>query len=734
MVALKCLVIWTVILISYISAIYSSPVQSENTENHVYDPANYMNNFQTLRQFWKGEGTFEEIRHAQGEVMKKFMDPTVDPCEDFYSYACGNWDKFNPVPEDEGDFSMFTIVYNNLNDILRDSLMEDILEDTTEDDAMNKAKNFYRSCMNLDVLKQRGLQPLMQFVEDYGGWPALHSKQDESDYDWVNITAHFSLLGRNILLHTSVTEDLKNSNENIIYFYEPMLGLQNRDDYLLESNALHLAAYRNFTETVLTLLGVAPEEAAKTAKEIVDFEIQLAKIQTDQKSRPDIREMYQRTTVGQFEQKHPTINLTKYLSIVQEKTITVEQPIVLLTEKYIDYLLELLAATDNRTIANYIMFRGTKELLPYLDDRFSQSMLKLDEALTGQRISAPRWKDCVKETNDQMGMAVSAIFVRKYFDETSKKEVTEMTNNLRKAFQDILTDATWIDEETKKVAMKKAEAIRLEVGYPEFILNSKSLNAEYEGISIHPEQYFENSLNLVRHEVRIERQKLNHQVNKNEWPMPPSVVNAFFEQTKNRIIIPAGILQLPFYHHHFPKSLKYGGIGILIGHELTHGFDDRGRNFDLEGNMENWWTDDSIKSFKESAQCFVTQYNNYSYNGKNLYGASSQGENIADNGGMRQSFYAYRKWLKQNEDSDEMKYETFPQINLTNTQLFFLTFAQTWCSSIRPEAVETFVGTNRHCPGKYRAIGTLSNFDEFAKEFNCPAGSPMNPTRKCKIW
>ncbi|XP_061377153.1 neprilysin-4-like isoform X2 [Danaus plexippus] len=301
-----------------------------------------------------------------------------------------------------------------------------------------------------------------------------------------------------------------------------------------------------------------------------------------------------------------------------------------------------------------------------------------------------------------------------------------------RAFRELLHMTDWIDEETKKLAAHKVDSMMLRIGYPDFILNKKELDDRYKEVQIHPDKYFENILNILQHLTKMEQSRIGQPVNKTLWNTAPAVVNAYYSRNKNQIMFPAGILQPPFYHRHFPRSLNFGGIGVVIGHEITHGFDDKGRLFDCEGNLHRWWSDSAIEAFHRRAQCLIDQYGRYVVPEVNmkLDGVNTQGENIADNGGVKQAFHAYQRWLLQHGAVDE----TLPELNHTSTQLFFLNFAQVWCGAMRPEAMRNKLKTAVHSPGRFRVIGTLSNSLDFAREFQCPPGSPMNPIHKCSVW
>ncbi|KAL3227885.1 hypothetical protein MRX96_003836 [Rhipicephalus microplus] len=288
-----------------------------------------------------------------------------------------------------------------------------------------------------------------------------------------------------------------------------------------------------------------------------------------------------------------------------------------------------------------------------------------------------------------------------------------------------------MDTETRKVAEEKANAMNERIGYPELLTNPYELSKEYDSLVVHEDLYLDNVFNILQFEATRNQLKLRQPVNKEKWTTEPAVVNAFYNPNKNDIVFPAGILQPLFYSHHFPKSLNYGGIGVVIGHEITHGFDDKGRQFDKDGNLKPWWNNKTVQTFRERAQCMVDQYSSYVLEDVNLNinGKMTQGENIADNGGLKQAYRAYKKWVKQHGEEPLL-----PGINLTHDQLFFLNYAQIWCGSMRPEEALNKIRTSVHCPGPIRVLGPLSNSYDFSRAYNCANMSRMNPAKKCSVW
>lgn len=784
---------------------------SQNSESNLLKETDRASNGDS-QSFWKEKSSFEQIRAAQANIMLQYMDQTVEPCNDFYQYACGNWEKINPIPKDKAGLDTFEILRESLDTILNELLSAPVhavetehvtyLPDheimsavTTVDTDLTtktatfveeipntldakaterirkkilrkrstlrlilrsfqrsrrqkrlvdnhlsaseiKAKHLYKSCMNYEQLKKRGISPLLELLKSLGGWPALDITWSADEFDWLDLTARLRVYNNDIFLVQWVGPDIKKSEENVIQFDQTNLGLPTRDYFLQSSNLKYLEAYREYMTTIITLLGSSPEDAAKTANEIVLFEVELAKSTMSSEERTNVSVLYNKMTVETLHEAVPEIDWQRYLSIVQEKPINRSEVVIMFALGYMKNLVGLLAKTESKTVANYLLWRFVRHRISNLDDRFKDAKQKFYFVLFGREESPPRWKNCVNQVNTNMGMALGAMFVRRYFDENSKQDTIDMTSDIQQSFREILNATEWIDAPTKLLAEMKVNEMSLRIGYPDFILNHDELNEKYKDLSIDPDKYFENTLAVLVHLTRTEQMKLGEPVNKTAWNTAPAVVNAYYSRNQNQIMFPAGILQPPFYHRYFPKSLNYGGIGVVIGHELTHGFDDKGRLFDREGNLQRWWSDTSINGFHKRAKCLITQYGNYTVSevGIPVDGENTQGENIADNGGIKQSFRAYSQWLANHQDGESMRNEVLPGINATNTQLFFLNFAQVWCGAMRPEASRNKLKTAVHSPGRFRVIGTLSNSVDFAREYGCKLGSPMNPAIKCSVW
>ncbi|XP_064816634.1 neprilysin-like [Oncorhynchus masou masou] len=409
------------------------------------------------------------------------------------------------------------------------------------------------------------------------------------------------------------------------------------------------------------------------------------------------------------------------------------------TENVINYapnyfrrLNPILAKYTKRVLQNYMVWRFVMNMVVGLSRQYRDTRKAFRKALYGATSEAAVWRQCVIYVNNNMDNAVGRLYVEESFSGESKELMEEMISVIREVFISNLDHLRWMDVETKKAAEEKAQAIRERIGYSDDIKNDTYLNNEYKNLSYSAEEYFENILQNLDFVQKKRLRKLRVKVNKEEWVTGAAVVNAFYSSSKNQIVFPAGILQPPFFGKGQTKSLNFGGIGMVIGHEITHGFDDNGRNYDKDGDLKDWWTPSSTQNFVNLSKCIVDQYGSFSWdlaNGLNLNGKNTLGENIADNGGIRQSYQAYLNYVEKNGNEPLL-----PGINLNHQQLFFVNFAQVWCGTHRPEQAVNSIKVDVHSPGKFRVLGSLQNFPEFAKAFNCPKNSYMVPGQTCQVW
>nr|XP_023701009.1 phosphate-regulating neutral endopeptidase isoform X2 [Paramormyrops kingsleyae] len=691
----------------------------------------------------------QECIEAAGSILNK-MDQSAAPCEDFYQYACGGWLRDNPIPEDSSTYGIYPWLRHQV-----DLKLKELLELPTapqDVEAVKKAKMLYRSCMNETAIELEDAKPLLKALRHRElRWPVL---SDELGTAWQWEEPRFSLLetlahirtyhSKSVLVRMYVAPDDKNSSRYIIKLDQASLSLSSREDYITNTTEaqMYREALLKLMVEVAVMLGANQQIAQTQMEEVLAFEGKLAEIMIPFENRTS-ENMYNKYSLSRLQKTVPEVNWLGFVRACIDtklypelKSLSLSEPMVVRAPQYFKDLFKLLNVTEKRTMANYVVWRAVLARMTTLSRRFLYRYLDFARVTTGTTSLTPRWDKCVNYVENTLIYAVGRLFVEWHFQEDKKLMMEELVEGIRWAFVDMLEkENTWMDEDTKRKATEKAHAVLAKVGYPEFILNDTYINEDIK-LSFSETNYFGNVMQTLHFISQSDIGWLRKTVPRTEWFTNPTTVNAFYSSSTNQIRFPAGELQKPFFWGlSYPRSLSYGAIGVIVGHELTHGFDNNGRKYDKNGNLDQWWSNTSISRFNEKTQCMIDQYNGYYWKeaGLNVRGKRTLAENIADNGGIRQAFRAYRRWVDTHRSGREEP--LLPGVGLTNNQLFFLSYAHVRCNSYRPEAARDQIQSGAHSPPKYRVVGSMSNYEEFRQAFSCPDMSAMNRgAESCRVW
>ncbi|XP_053246692.1 endothelin-converting enzyme 2 isoform X4 [Podarcis raffonei] len=630
-----------------------------------------------------------------GKILEA-LDREINPCDDFYQYACGGWIKRNPLPDGRSKWSTFNSIWDQ-----NQAIMKHLLENATfnsSSEAERKTQRYYLSCLKEQKIEELGSQPLMELIEKIGGWNITGPWNQSNFMEVLKLVS--GTYRASPFFTVFVGADSKSSNSNIIQLDQSGLFLPSRDYYLNKTaNEKVLAAYLDYMVELGMLLGGARASTEEQMQQVLDLETELANLTVPQDERRDDEKIYHKLNIAGLQVLAPAIDWLDFISyFLSPLELTEAEPVVVYGREYLQQVSQLINNTDKSVLNNYMIWNLVQKTASSLDQRFEAAQEKLLETLYGTKKSCtPRWQTCISNTDDTLGFALGALFVKATFDRHSKEIAEDMIAEIRTAFEESLDHLDWMDEKTKQAAKEKADSIYDMIGFPEFILDDKELDDVYDGYEVSEDSFFQNMLNFYNFSARFMADQLRKPPNRDQWSMTPQTVNAYYLPTKNGIVFPAGILQAPFYAHNHPKALNFGGIGVVMGHELTHAFDDQGREYDKEGNLRPWWQNSSLEAFKNRTACMTEQYNKYLVNGEHVNGKQTLGENIADNGGLKAAY-------------------------------------NVWCSVRTPESSHEGLVTDPHSPDKFRVIGTLSNSRDFVEHFKCPVGSLMNPGKHCEVW
>ncbi|QNI33250.1 M13 family metallopeptidase [Alloacidobacterium dinghuense] len=650
----------------------------------------------------------------------KLMDTSADPCVNFYQYSCGGWSKQNPIPADESSYGRGTELENQ-NRLVLKSILEKAAAGGSERSANEqKIGDYYATCIDVNAVNEAGLKPLQPLLDRIA---ALNSKDGLPE-----LTAYLDSIGIGTFFGFSSDQDYKDATQQIAEFDQAELGLPEKGYYdrTDDKSAKLRDQYKEHVARTFELLGESHEQAAKDGDTVLKVETELAKHSLTNVERRDPQALYHKMTLANFESSAPNFAFNKYLrslDIPPVDSLNVTEP------KFFVGLNEVLASTDLDSLKAYLRWAAVRQTpsiaLPQALDE--ESFNFYGKILEGQPEQQPRWKRCVRSTDRDLGEALGQVYVAQRFSSQDKQRTVELTHDIEAAMGRDIDQLEWMSPATKTRAKEKLHSVANKIGYPDKW-------RDYSSLEVVRGDAFGNARRAVAFEVHRQINKIGKPVDRGEWGMTPPTVNAYYNPQMNDINFPAGILQPPYFDPRQDDAVNYGDAGGVIGHELTHGFDDEGRQFDAAGNLKEWWTPEDEKKFTERADCVVKEYDGFvAVDDLHVNGKLTLGENIADLGGLKLAFLAYLD-RAQKAGVDVTKKGDAEYGGLTPDQQFFVAFGQSWCQNNRPEDLRLRVQTDPHSPEEFRVNGVVVNLPEFQKAFACQTGQPMAPAKRCAIW
>lgn len=680
----------------------------------------------------------------RAKLVLQSLDDNVDPCDDFYGYVCNNWMRSNPVPDDRARFSSFDSLRIKLQQRLKD-ILERATYKTENQNITDKVILAYRACTNDSIGEESKFNSLKQLLEGAGfqDWPV--SVQWGTAPPWEDLFASvYRKMGLSLIMSASVVLDLKNATQYVISFDQPMFGL-GRNQLLNMSapqNEPIVKAYKTYAAESIRIFQphLSDEDIDAIVDDFVLFEAELAKRTRSPEERRNMESLYHRNTILMLGQEFKGLNWLRLLNNIFaaiNTTLTEDEIVVLREPGYYTSALAYIKGVKPTTLYNYIGWRVVQSFAPTATKRFRDLEFQFGKVVQGVKKSIPVWQRCISTISSIMDHPMGRLYIDAEFSPQAKEDMESMVKDLKEAFSVLLKQNTWMDTVTKKEAAEKLDTIIENIAYPDWLKNDTFLNERYNLVhEVAPgTPFLDTYMNFRNNNVFKRLKKLRTTYNRSEeWSSGPAVVNAFYNPTANSITFPAGILQSPFYAYGLPSSVNMGAIGMIIGHEITHGFDDTGSQFDSVGNLRNWWTQETRQKFVQRAKCFIEQYGGIvdEQAAMKLNGVNTQGENIADNGGIREAFRAYRIGLAKRGKYAE---SALPGLErFTSDQMFFISTATAWCTNTRTEELKNILQYDAHSPSRYRVNLPMGNFEEFSRAFNCPDGSRMNVSQKCVLW
>jgi endothelin-converting enzyme/putative endopeptidase len=643
------------------------------------------------------------------------LDKTIDPCVDFYTYSCGGWQQKNPIPADQNSWSVYAKLYQDNTVFLRGILEEAAAKKTGRNKVTQEIGDFYGSCMDEGTANRLGAQAIEPELDAIAAMKSVK--------DVAQLTAHVTLpFGRTLLFGAGSTQDFDNSEQVVADLGQGGIGLPDQSYYIKDDDKSKeiRARYLLHVQAVFQLLGDAPDAAKRNAETVMRIETALAKASWTRVEERNPYNLKNKMKMGDLESLAPGFEWKTYYREAKYppfEIVNVESP------KFYKQMSESLTAEPLENWKTYFRFHVADSYSPFLSKAFADENFKFYRAyLRGAKEQQPRWRQCVQHADFNLSEALGQAYVAKVFSPELKAATLDMVDRIEEAMRERIAQLDWMSPQTKQQALVKLAAIRNKIGYPDKW-------RDYSSIEISPTDFAGNMERTGDFELHRQINRIGKPVDHGEWMISAATVDAYFDPQMNDINFPAGVLQPPIYDRRMDDAPNYGDTGGTIGHELTHGFDDEGSQFDAKGNLKDWWTKEDREKFDARTKCVDDQYSSYvAVDEVHLNGKLTLGENVADLGG---EILAFMAWQSKTKDMNLQ-----PVDGLTPEQRFFVGFAQWDCANERPDDLRVRAATDPHSPAKYRINGVLVNMPEFAKAFGCKAGQPMvRPAEQvCKVW
>jgi putative endopeptidase len=657
--------------------------------------------------------TKEEVKNIIPAFDVSQIDSTINPCEDFEQFAVGNWLKNNPVPESESRWGSFNIVHD-ANEIKLRAIVEEAAKSKTEKGtALQQVGDFYSSALDSTTVNELGIKPIQPLLDKID---AVSNIQE-----LVEMMAETKKIGSGSMFSGYVGIDSKNSSQYIMHLSQGGLGLPDKTYYKPsdERGEKILAEYQKHIAAIFVLAGEDEATAESFAYIVLGIEDNLALNSMDRVERRDPEKTYNKMTVEELQKLCTTINWESFFAAAELKNV---KEVVVGKPNFFSFYNKIFKLIPLRDWKVYLKWHLLNDMASNLSIEFEQQVFSFySTTLRGTKEMKPRWKRALAKSNGSVGEQIGKLFVEKHFPKESKQKVLDLIGNINTVFKERVQKLDWMSDSTKTKALEKLSKFTYKIGYPDKW-------EDYSSVDIQANALAQNVMNMNYFEYQKNVNRLGKPIDKDEWGMNPQTINAYYNSSMNEIVFPAAILQPPFFNPDADDAINYGGIGGVIGHEFSHGFDDQGSKFDGDGNMKNWWSEEDLSNFKERTNKLVNQFDAYEVaEGNHVNGQLTLGENIADIAGITLSYYALEKAMEGKED---------PMIDgYTYQQRFFLGWAQVWHSNAKDAFVINQVKTDPHSPTRFRTIGPLTNMIEFHNAFGCSNGAMIAPdSLRVTIW